>query len=525
MGGGPAGAMGGGPMNFMARLDANGNGMLDPEESQGRARMFLERTGLDLSRPIPMDQVGRAFEEMRNRRAAEMGGGGGFGRDRGEDRGEGGRGGADNRDGQNDQSSGKPTVEPLVPGFGEPDLFDPVPGFGDLGEKFAVTIEEQDRQEAQRTMGRSDTNQDGILDAEEIRSGRWGDDPLQTDRNRDGKLTLTELALRYAIRRVDREGGSTNSRTTARRSGSNASSPGSPGGDAAQGQDRMVQMAFARYDRNGNGVLEKDEWSGFRSDPSGYDTNRDGKITREEFAAAMASRFGGHGGGGGEGEGDRSRWYSRREGEESPPGPAGDGKGEPATANGKKSYRFRTATERLANLEGLPEWFARTDADGDGQVRMSEYSASWTDQVVADFAQFDLNKDGIVTPSECVKATESGAVQGAPAAITSDAGPSRNHSRRRDSDAPSARDDEDRGRSAPAAAEAPAASEAVGASGNVPQKYVKYAVSFIKRYDTNKDGVLTQDEWTKMNTDYSSSDADKDGRITPVELGAAFIKK
>ena len=126
------------------------------------------------------------------------------------------RGGGDGGDDQtNDQPSGKPAVEPLVPGFGEPDLFDPVPGFGDLGEKFAVTIEDQDRQEAQRTMGRSDTNQDGILDAEEIRIGRWGDDPLQTDRNRDGKLTLTELALRYAIRRVEREGGSTNSRTAA----------------------------------------------------------------------------------------------------------------------------------------------------------------------------------------------------------------------------------------------------------------------------------------------------------------------
>ena len=59
----------------------------------------------------------------------------------------------------------------------------------------------------------------------------------------------------------------------------------------------------------------------------------------------------------------------------------------------------------------------------------------------------------------------------------------------------------------------------------MPQKYVQYAVSFIKRYDTNKDGVLTQDEWTKLNTDYSSSDADKDGRITPRELGAAFVKK
>ena len=223
----------GGGMGFVARMDANGNGMLDPEESQGRARMFLERTGLDLSRPIPIDQVGKAFEEMRNRRADEMGG---FGR--GEDRGGEGRGRGE--EGQNDQGARTPEVEPLVPGFGEPDMFDAVPGFGDLGEKFAVEIDEQDLQEAQRTMGRSDTNQDGVLDAEEIRNGRWGDDPLQTDRNRDGKLTLNELALRYAVRRSEREGGSANSRSSnrsaARRGGSGGSNPAASAGMPARGK-------------------------------------------------------------------------------------------------------------------------------------------------------------------------------------------------------------------------------------------------------------------------------------------------
>ena len=51
--------------------------------------------------------------------------------------------------------------------------------------------------------------------------------------------------------------------------------------------------------------------------------------------------------------------------------------------------------------------------DQDGQVQMSEYASSWSDDVVADFAQFDLNGDGIVTPAECLEAAERGAVQGA----------------------------------------------------------------------------------------------------------------
>ncbi|NLX55912.1 MAG: hypothetical protein GXY58_12420 [Planctomycetaceae bacterium] len=505
--------MGGGPMGFVSRLDTNGNGMLDPEESQGRARMFLERTGLDLSRPIPMDQVGRAFEEARGRRMGEMGGEGG--RDRGDEWGR----GPDNPE----QGSGSAAVEPLVPGFGEPDLFDPVPGFGDLGEKFAVSIEEQDRQEAQRTMGRSDANQDGVLDADEIRSGRWSGDPLQTDRNRDGKLTLNELALRYAIRRVEREGDTSGSRA---RSGGGASGErANPSADGAgRAQERMVQMAFGRHDRNGNGVLEKDEWEALGPDPSSMDTNRDGRITRDEFAAAMVTRFGGRGRGG---EGD-GRFFTRREGEENPPRAEGEAAARPGAANGRKSLRMRTAAERLAELEGLPEWFARADANCDGQVQMSEYATSWSEQVVADFSQFDLNGDGIVTPGECLKAVEAGAVQGGVSAAAYEEQPQRDRRARRDRDgdatgaAPASSESP-----TPSAAAAPAAeaTNADAVTAKVPPKYITWAVGTIAKYDTNKDGVLTQDEWTKMNTDYSSADTDQDGRITPVELGAAVMKK
>lgn len=76
---------------------------------------------------------------------------------------------------------------------------------------------------------------------------------------------------------------------------------------------------------------------------------------------------------------------------------------------------------------------------------------------------------------------------------------------------------------APAVPDSPASAPAAG--GAVPPKYVKYAVGLIKRYDTNKDGVLTKEEWTSMTKDYSSGDADKDGRLTPVELGAALMQR
>ncbi len=564
-GGFPGGGFpGGGPSEWVRRLDTNGNGMLDPDESQGRARMFLERTGLDLSRPIPMDRVTQAFEDMRNRR--------------GED---GGRGRSE-EGGSGDPASAKAAVSSLVPGFGEPDLFDPVPGFGDLGEKFAVSIEEEDRQEALRTMGRSDANQDGVLDADEIRNGRWSDDPLQTDRNRDGKLTLTELALRYAIRRVEREGTGGSKRSTARGSGGRAPGGGTgpgpeagpgggPGSGPGGGPERMQQMMFARFDRNSNGVLERYEWDGVPFDAERVDANHDGRITREEFAAAMSSRFGGRRGGSEGGEGERGRWFGRREGE-NPGGGGGGGDSAPAGAHDTahestaKSYRVRTSVERLANFSGLPDWFGRMDANGDGQVSMAEYSSSWNEQTAADFAQFDLNNDGIVTPAECLKAAESGAVQGAPvisaASATSaeqprdrrrddrrgergwDRGGERGGERREESAAAptTASADAPSGPSAGSAPDSAAPSSATpdsaapssatpssaasGSSGGADmQKYVKYAVGLIRQYDTNKDGVLTQEEWSKMNTDYSAADTDHDGRITPVELAAAFMKK
>jgi HEAT repeat protein len=53
-------------------------------------------------------------------------------------------------------------------------------------------------------------------------------------------------------------------------------------------------------------------------------------------------------------------------------------------------------------------------------------------------------------------------------------------------------------------------------------KYAKYAKAVIKKYDTNKDGVLTEDEMPKMKMEYRTADKDGDGRITAEELGASF---
>jgi Ca2+-binding EF-hand superfamily protein len=295
----------------------------------------------------------------------------------------------------------------------------------------------------------------------------------------------------------------------------------------------LLQSVYQRYDRNRNGVFEKEEWSGFRTDPSSADRNRDGKITRDEISAYLQERYLG---GGGSRDSRRSEWFGRRDSNDENNG-RDESSGSRSGSDERRSYRIATATERLP--DGLPDWYARSDADGDGQVMMSEYAASWNQSVADDFSQFDLNNDGIITPMECLEAVDRGAVQGmAPSSSSTAASSSFSYrSRRRESPRPEARQEEAPRVEEPAASASTTTSDSPSDGGTTPaaqpaaptgkldSRYVKYAVGLIKRYDQNSDGVLTKDEWTKMSNDYSGADTDGDGRITPTELAAEMMKQ
>lgn len=68
-------------------------------------------------------------------------------------------------------------------------------------------------------------------------------------------------------------------------------------------------------------------------------------------------------------------------------------------------YRFLTPTERLA--ESLPAalraWFLRKDENGDGQIAMSEFASIWSREKAVDFASYDQNNDGVITPREYLR--------------------------------------------------------------------------------------------------------------------------
>lgn len=179
---------------------------------------------------------------------------------------------------------------------------------------------------------------------------------------------------------------------------------------------RYAAQLLAKYDLNSDGILSEPEWSRMRGNPRLIDLNFDGLITRDELAGRVAS-------------------YGLRRSLRLMPVPAPaeattdslagaappaatapansaaasalmaalTGASEAARAAAQRQPpRYYVPMERLP--KGLADWFVDNDADGDGQVTMSEFSASLSEADVLRFREYDLNGDGVITPQEFVGA-------------------------------------------------------------------------------------------------------------------------
>ena len=114
----------GGPLGFLQRLDANGNGMLEPDE-QGRARPFIERIarevgGIDMNRPIRLSTLGEKIQQMQGGQTSNSRGS--------SSRGSSSRGSSGPRDMQGNPLPAEASLESLVPGFDFIEDVIPVPG-------------------------------------------------------------------------------------------------------------------------------------------------------------------------------------------------------------------------------------------------------------------------------------------------------------------------------------------------------------------------------------------------------------
>jgi Ca2+-binding EF-hand superfamily protein len=265
-----------------------------------------------------------------------------------------------------------------------------------------------------------DANKNGVLERTEW-STRWNPPGEASDLNRDGILSFEELCIRVAARRASRDGGR-DSRGSSFGGGPTVfMSGGASPADAAARMRQLAESLIKQNDKNGDGMLQRDEWGNLRESQQAADANKDGVITVDEFVVHLQSYSAGGGWGsrgdrgrggfggerGGFGGGERGGFGEGGFGE----GGFGEGGfGERSSSSSssrtsskltaRKSYRASPATERLP--KGLPDFFLRNDADGDGQISMSEYAASWSDRIAAEFAEYDLNSDGIITPEECL---------------------------------------------------------------------------------------------------------------------------
>ncbi|HID78151.1 MAG TPA: EF-hand domain-containing protein [Planctomycetaceae bacterium] len=282
-------------------MDANRNGVLEPGEIPAeRRRMFTfiaRRYELDPEKPIPISSI----RERMMRRAS------------------GSRSDSGRRADEKQSSGGAKSQQgedPLVPGFGISQEAVRVPGFGervelasllrlrgstgsrsgDRSSRSSREGEDSERQErfrrfAQYMLRRYDRDQSGALERKEWDALRErGRDPASYDRNRDGVITVDEIAARMG------DYGRSRSR--------DSDSSGTNGSDNAPARHSYRQRSpvellpeglpdwFIERDANKDGQVAMAEYASFWSESKAgefarLDVNGDGIITPQECLDAM----------------------------------------------------------------------------------------------------------------------------------------------------------------------------------------------------------------------------------------------
>ncbi len=360
------------PLEYLKRKDSNGNGLLDPNEISDHSRPFYEQAakgaGLDLSRPIPIERFAEVLRTMgpltpSQPTSSGSSGGPSFGSTPGSTPPSSGFGSSS---GSSSKSSDK-SKTPGVPGFGVAMDLPKAAGFTPDNKPAAIPTSAP-----ANTTATSSSSSGGSAD-DKAKYRRYAEGLMQKyDENKDGKLQKDEWS--------------------------------------------KMSESYHSADHNGDGIITLDELMEHLEHPSGSSSKKDeARVDKkeekkerkdEERAKRDEERRGGPSGSSGGPTGSSGGPPSSGSGESRDRGWGSFGKDRggsksAATIAAAKGKRFLTPTERLP--EGLPDWFIRADADGDGQVTMAEYSPVYTDAKAAEFAKYDLNGDGVITPQEVLQ--------------------------------------------------------------------------------------------------------------------------
>ena len=259
-----------------------------------------------------------------------------------------------------------PDEQPTIPGFGHVEGTRPIPGFGTDAESRVHLIKE-DFDKAKERLQRYDRNRDGYIDRNEARAGRWYDEPFRFDKNHDNRLSQTELANRYAQRRL---GESSQSGSNQSRSSSGQSS------DERQRREREQRAREEAERRRSQYRASRESWHLAETLMQRHDINRDGRLdTSERRNMGVTSSAADTNHDRGVDRSELAQWLAQQQAEQS--------RGLP---------------------QELPEWFQTQDVDEDGQVTMAEFAEEWTDDKLDEFSRLDTNDDGIIVPEECLTA-------------------------------------------------------------------------------------------------------------------------
>lgn len=420
------------PTEYLRRADANGNGAMDSGELQGRLEQFVRDLGFDTRKPVKISSiVNRAMGEDGNRSRS--------------------------------QSSTETTrkVVRKVPGFG----VETPSEAGGVAANFTsdgqtnnlVALRrkygEEISNEIVRSMERYDLNGNGKLEANELQRGRWGrPSPADSDLNKDGELSLYELAERYKNRSNSRDrererGGESNGGDRRDRGRTSGGGSNDSERERARAQARAAaQAALAKQQEEKK--LKEERRNGSRRSDSGASNDR--ARAREAAAAAMRNRnSGGSSSSSREptanfasssdrfekfAKGLMRRYDSNKDGEldseeikkyRRPPegldanndkvvtedelADALARQAEKASDDSKRSSdsKSRTRSERDRSSGSRSSSgsfsFSRNDTNGDGNIQMHEFvsdPSKWTMEKIKEFQSLDKNNDGILTSAE-----------------------------------------------------------------------------------------------------------------------------
>jgi len=179
---------------------------------------------------------------------------------------------------------------------------------------------------------------------------------------------------------------------------------------------RYAQRWVARHDTDGDDRLNESEWRIVDGDIAAADANRDTILTVDELAQHIAD-FGAHrkirlmpAGAGGvvplpsllppsfAGAARQAVTEGANAAELADETEEADDLGEDKTPDRSGQRKYFVPSSRLP--PGLPDWFPKADRDGDGQLTFAEYAELGSSSADKEFARYDRNQDGLITPSE-----------------------------------------------------------------------------------------------------------------------------